>query len=173
MNRSLTLAVVCVVSFVVRPSGAGGQDWDPNKVYNADVGGYPSNVRYIDVNGGFPGWNTDDTAGSIINLAPTASPAIEGLYGNFFQVFNGKQKHRTSNWGALDGAASTRTALFWRLYIPSSPTVTKFPSIQVRTRSSAPSGLRSQRRGRRRLHRFPRRLDWRGRFDHQQRRPTR
>ncbi len=123
-----------IVVFAAAAGGAFAQTWDPNKVYDAGTLGTPSGFRYIDANGGFAGWSLNDTAGTITNQAPSANPGgVGGMAGNFFSVVAGKQKHTTSNWGAIDGSANTRTALFWRLYVPSSPAVDKFPSIQVRT----------------------------------------
>lgn len=131
--RTAGIALLASAGLLAAES-ATAQNWDPNKVYFAGSPGSPSAFRYTDANGPFPGWLLNDTAGTIIHQAPNANAGgIGGLEASFFRVVSGKQKHLTSNWPALNGAAATRTGLLWRLYIPSSPVVDKMPSIQIRT----------------------------------------
>ncbi len=111
-----------------------GQVWDADKVWYAGDPGSPNAFRYVDVDGSFPGWTEDDTT-NVTHQAPSANAGgIGGLEGSYFRVINGKEKHRTSNgtW-VFDGNGSTRTALFWRIYIPSTTPIEKLPSIQIRT----------------------------------------
>ena len=130
ISAFVLLSSGCLLALAV-PS-ADAQTWDLGKVYEAEVGGGANTLRYIDPDGGFLGWVTGSTTGTITHLAPDEVSQISGEYGDFFQIEVGKEKHLTTNWG-LDGQASTRTALFWRIYIPSSPPITEFPSIQFKT----------------------------------------
>ncbi|UCD27553.1 MAG: hypothetical protein JSV03_10590, partial [Planctomycetota bacterium] len=138
---------ISVILFVTVTS-VEGQTWDPNKVYDAGSFGTPNTLRYIDDNSAsYPGWTTDDTLGIITNEAPSVNPGgIGGLEGNYFRVTSdpndgdsgAKEKHRTNKTGTgydwtFDGHANTVTALFWRIYIPSSPTIDQMPSILIRT----------------------------------------
>jgi hypothetical protein len=130
--RRVTENAALIMMLAALPALA--QQWDPNKVYDAGPSGTPSAFRYVDSVGDYPGWTIDDSVGSITNDAPSANPGgIGGMEGNFFQLFgSGKEKHRTLNW-PFDGNASTRTAILWRIYIPSTPPIDKLPSIQIRT----------------------------------------
>ncbi|GMU23501.1 MAG: hypothetical protein AMXMBFR13_35790 [Phycisphaerae bacterium] len=124
------------------------QDWNPGKVYDAGALGSPSSRRYTDDNGtNFPGWRINDSQGIVTNDPPSARPGgIAGREGNFIRITSdpgdgktgAKEKHLTNKTGlpyqwTFNGTASTRTALFWRVYLPSSPSIDKFPSIQIRT----------------------------------------
>jgi hypothetical protein len=112
------------------------QSWDPNKGWMASLSPAfpsPNPKRYVDADGAFPGWTMDDTV-NVTHQAPSANPGgIAGWEASYFAVTSGKEKHRTGNWGELDGNGSTRTAVFWRIYIPSSPAIDRMPSIQIRT----------------------------------------
>lgn len=122
---------MCLILFASSVSFA--QSWDANKVWYAGDPGSPNSLRYVDPDGPFPGWTQDDTT-NVVHQAPDANPGgISGLQASFFSVVSGKEKHRTGNWGELDGNGATRTAVFWRIYIPSSPAIDKMPSIQIRT----------------------------------------
>ncbi|MHC4442840.1 MAG: BACON domain-containing protein [Planctomycetota bacterium] len=144
--RSFLYYIINTVLFVAVASAQ--PTWDPNKVYDAGTLVAPNTLRYIDDDGvSYPGWTTNDSRGIITNEAPSVNPAgIGGKAGNFFRVTSdpndgssgAKEKHRTNKTGTghnwvFDGHESTVTALFWRLYIPSTPNIDRMPSIQIRT----------------------------------------